>query len=313
MRRTRLFTAALLVAALGAIGCSKRGEPEAKGGSSPALPAKPVVTTGESRPASERSVSTVTATIAGPVSFADGETAYHSRRYDEAAAIFESYIERRPGNAWGHYMLGLSAWKGGDLAKSESAFEKALSIDTRHVKSLVNLSRVLIAQQRHDDAIDRLTRAAEIEPASADVYRLLGRAYHVRRQTQEAQDAYLRALALDDRDAWSFNNLGLLFLETQRADQALPLLAKAVALRQGVPEFQNNLGMALEHTGRFKAAAGAYGAALTADPDYTKAKQNLVRVEAVKVGLEDPFDIGLAANSALDNLATPANQTAATR
>ena len=313
MRPTPLFTAALVVAAFAAIGCSKRGGPEATGGSSPAVPATPVVTTGESRPADEGSVSTATTAIAGPVSFADGEAAYHSRRYDEAAAIFEAYVERRPGNAWGHYMLGLSAWKSGDLAKSESAFEKALSIDPRHVKSLVNSSRVLIAQQRHDDAIDRLTRAVGIEPGSPDAYRLLGRAYHVRRHTPEAEDAYLRAIALNDRDAWSFNNLGLLFLETQRADQALPLLARAVELRRGVPEFQNNLGMALEHTGRFRAAAEAYGAALAADPGYAKAKQNLVRVEAVKVGPEDPFDIGLAANSALDNLAAPANQTTATR
>ena len=63
-------------------------------------------------------------------------------------------------------MLGLSAWKSGDLSKSEKAFEKALSIDPHHVKSLVNLSRVFIDQKRHDEAIDRLTRASEIEPES---------------------------------------------------------------------------------------------------------------------------------------------------
>ena len=50
-------------------------------------------------------------------------------------------------------MLGLSAWKSGDLAKSEQAFEKALSVDPHHVKSLVNLSRVFIEQKRYDDAL----------------------------------------------------------------------------------------------------------------------------------------------------------------
>jgi tetratricopeptide (TPR) repeat protein len=296
MRPTRLFTATLLVVAFSAIACSKRGElPDAKAGSSPGAPVVPVATKGEPLPDDEGFVPAVAPTIAGPATFADGETAYHAGRYGDAAASFESYIERRPGNAWGHYMLGLSAWKSGDLARSEAAFEKALSIDPRHAKSLVNLSRVLIDQQRHDDAIERLTRAAEIEPEAGDVYRLLGRAHHSRHQIHEAEEAYQRAIELNDRDAWSMNNLGLLFLETKRADEALPLLARAVELKKGVPEFQNNLGMALEHTGRFRAAAEAYSAALAADPGYAKAKQNLARVEAVKAGPEERFTVDTAA------------------
>ena len=83
------------------------------------------------------------------------------------------------------------------------------------------------------------------------------------------------------------NNLGLVFLETERADEALPLLTKAAELRPEVPVFHNNLGMALEHTGRFKAAAAAYKAALAADPGYDKAKRNLARVEAVQGDSEE--------------------------
>jgi superkiller protein 3 len=214
-----------------------------------------------------------------------------ARKYSDATAIFEHYTGQRPRNAWGHYMLGLSAWKSGDLAKSEQAFEKALNIDPHHVKSLVNSSRVFIDQKRHDDALDRLRRAAEIDPESTQVYRLLGRTYHTQGKRDEAVAAYRRAIELNELDAWSMNNLGLLFLETQRADEALPLLAKAVELRQDVPGFHNNLGMALEHTGRFRAAATAYKGALAADPGYDKAKRNLARVEAVQGDSEEPFEV----------------------
>ena len=93
------------------------------------------------------------------------------------------------------------------------------------------------------------------------MHRLLGRTYHAQRKTDEAVAAYRQAIDLDERDAWSMNNLGLLLLETRRADEALPLLTSAVELRKNVPEFHNNLGMALEHTGRFRAAATAYGEA----------------------------------------------------
>ena len=290
MKPIRHVTAMLVFAAVGAVGCSKHGD------TSPVKAAAPDVaqTTPVSAPsntAASKSVDEEGLDVKAPAkitgSFADGKAAYNAKKYDEATAIFESYIDRRPGNAWGYYMLGLSAWKSGDLEKSEKAFEKALSIDPHHVKSLVNESRVFLDQKRNDDAIDRLTRAAEIDPQSAEVYRLLGRTHHAKGQTDEAVAAYERAIELNDRDAWSMNNLGLVLLEAKRADEALPLFTQAVELRKDVPEFSNNLGMALEHTGRFKAAAAAYSSALTTDPNYAKAKQNLARVEAVKTGPEE--------------------------
>jgi len=298
MRRTSSAAAALLLATCGVVACSKSdGNTGVK--SKPPQPAqeKPVTIPRES-PAVKATDGEGFVVSKPTGSFADGEAAYRARKYADATAIFESYTERRPANAWGHYMLGLSAWKNGDLSKSEQAFEKALGIDPRHVKSLVNLSRVFIDQKRHDEAVDRLMRASEIEPESPEVFRLLGRTYHVQRMTDDAVAAYRRAIELDEFDAWSMNNLGLLLLETKRADEALPLLAAAVKLRKDVPEFHNNLGMALEHTGRYRAAASAYGDALTADAGYEKAKQNLARVERVESGPDEPFPVDRAAQDA---------------
>ena len=289
MKPTRHVTAALLLlAASGAVGCSKSTETvEAKAASPASAAVKPVATTGEKRTDREGSSPTATPKIIAPVSFGDGQAAYQARKYSDATAIFDRYTTERPANAWGHYMLGLSAWKSGDLTKSEQAFEKALSVDPQHVKSLVNLSRVLIEQKRPDEAVERLTRAAEIDPESTEIYRLLGRTYYTQGKTDEAVSAYRRAIEVNELDAWSMNNLGLIFLETEHADEALPLLTKATELRPGVPVFHNNLGMALEHTGRFRAAAAEYQAALDADPGYEKAKRNLERVEAVQRGSEE--------------------------
>ena len=188
-------------------------------------------------------------------------------------------------------MLGLSAWKSGDLAKAEKAFETALSIDPDHVKSLVNLSRVFIEQKRYDDAIDTADARGR-DRSRVDRGASAARRAPITRRARPTRpiEAYRRAIELNEHDAWSMNNLGLLLLETQRADEALPLLTKAVELRKDVPAFHNNLGMALEHTGRFKAAAAAYKRRLTADPGYEKAKQNLARVEAVKGNAEEPLD-----------------------
>jgi tetratricopeptide (TPR) repeat protein len=285
MRSKGEVAAVLLVVAVAAVGCSKNSQTKAQAPPDPA-PAAPITAPSESsasKQTDEEGFSAdVTPKVAGPVSFADGETAYHAKKYSEAAAIFDSYTAQRPDNAWGHYMLGLSAWKSGDPGKAEKAFDTALNIDPDHLKSLVNSSRVLIEQKRFDDALNRLMRAGDLEPNSNEVYRLMGRAFHATGKTDDAADAYRRAIELDDKDAWSMNNLGLLFLETQRADEAVTLLTKAVELKKDVPAFHNNLGMALEHAGRFGAAAVAYNDALAADPGYEKAKLNLARVDAVK-------------------------------
>jgi Tfp pilus assembly protein PilF len=194
-------------------------------------------------------------------------------------------------------MLGLSSWKTGDLPKAEAAFDEALKIDSKHMKSLVNLSRVMLEQGRTDDALGKLTLASEIDPNSAEIHRLLGRAYTSQGKIDDAIASYRNAIQHDDKDAWSMNNLGFLFLEQGRPGEALPLLAKAVVLRKDVPVFHNNLGMALEHTGRFIAAAAEYTSALASDPAFTKAQKNLDRVQAIKAGQELPFDLEATANN----------------
>lgn len=286
MGSTRFVTALILLAAIGIVGCSKGSSKKAKPVNDSAAAAKPVSAPISPPPSAPVGVppdaSKASMTIPLSSSFDDGKVAYDAKNYKEATAIFEAYLERKPGNAWGYYMLGLSAWKSGDFPKSEKAFEKALSIDPNHVKSLVNASRLFIDQKRYDDAVDRLTRAGELDPESAEVQRLLARAFSDQGKTEEAMEAYRHAIDLNEADAWSMNNLGLLLLEAKRSDEALPLFLKAVELRKTVAEFQNNLGLALEQTGSFGAAVDAFSKTLLLDARYPQAKENLARVIAVK-------------------------------
>jgi tetratricopeptide (TPR) repeat protein len=292
MRPNGKAAALLLVVALAAVGCSKRDKPQAKAATPDSASAKPIAETGV--PATLKQIDDeeglpvdTKPKTAGPVSYADGEAAYKARKYTDATAIFEQYTTEKP-NAWGYYMFGMSAWKAGDLPKAEMGFKAALGVDPEHLQSFVNLSRVLIEQKRYDDALDTLMQAGDLEPNSNEVHRLLGRAYHAQGKKDDAIEAYRHAIELDDKDVWSMNNLALLFLEEKRADEAMPLLLKAVDLRKDVAAFHNNLGMAFEHARRFQDAAEAYNDALSAEPGYEKAKQNLARVEAVKVtGDED--------------------------
>lgn len=212
------------------------------------------------------------------VTFASAHEAYTGRRFREAAAAFEVYVDKHPNNALGHYMLGLSAWKSGDLKRADAAFDRALEIEPRNVKTLLNSSRVLLELGTTDDALTRVGAAIEIDSGSAESHRMMGRVRSARGERDSAIVSYRVGLSLDPADSWSMNNVGLLLIEQGRYDEAIPPLARAVELRPNAPAFSNNLGIALERTGHFAAAAAAYRGALAVDSTYTKASRSLSRV-----------------------------------
>lgn len=224
-------------------------------------------------------------TVTQVVSLADAESVYREKRYSDAAAMFATYTDQHSTNPWGHYMLGLSSWKSGDLERAESAFVRANELDPKHVKTLLNLARVNLDQGKPKDALGRVTAALKLDSASSDGYRLLGRVRGALNEPNEAIAAYRAALMLDPKDVWSMNNTGLLLIQQGKNEEALGPLARAVQLDSTVAVFQNNLGIALEHTGRFVLATQAYKSAIAVDGGYTKAKLSLARVEGRK---EDP-------------------------
>lgn len=213
------------------------------------------------------------------VSFAEAESVYKERRYGDAAAMFETYVQRKPDNAYGHYMLGLSAWKAGELDRARSAFERSLEIDPKHVKTLLNLSRVLIEQGKPRDALTHVTAARQLDSTSGEVHRMMGRVRTELHQPNEAVESYRVALSFEPTDVWSMNNMALVLIQQERFDEALPPLARAVQLDSSVAVFHNNLGIVLERTGHYTMAAQAYKRTLSADSTYEKSKASLARVE----------------------------------
>ncbi len=219
------------------------------------------------------------------VTYAIAERAFLDGRYDEAVDLFTRYTEKKPNNPFGHYMLGLSAWKDGRLDVAESEFNQSLTLDPTHLKSCLNLSRVLLEGHRPSEALTVLDRAIEIDSTSSAAYRLKGNALGDLDRSDEAVVAYQSAIRLDPEDAWSMNNFAFIRIQQGRFDEALPALARATELRKDVPVFYNNLGMALEHDGHYAAAAEAYGFAVSLDGSNTKAVQNHTRALTVR---DDP-------------------------
>ena len=236
------------------------------------------------------------------VTFVSAESAYKQQKYGEAEQSFSAYVERHPKNSYGFYMLGLSAWKQGDLDRASEALEQSLALDSTNVKTLLNLSRVLLDKGQAEDAFRRIERAVAIDSGSAEVQRMRGRVQNALGRRDAAEVSYRLALSIDPNDSWSMNNLGLLLIDEGRYEEALMPLALAAQLRPESPAFLNNLGVALERTGHPGSAAVAYQSALSADSTYAKAQTSLQRV----YGLPDemPIDVAQLASQFKDSLKT---------
>ena len=227
----------------------------------------------------ETAVEPVRFVVPEGVTYATAESAFTAKRYSEAVEMFAVIAERKPENPWNHYMLGLSAWKAGDRDRAEGAFTAAIERDPKHLKSELNLTRVLLEMGRTDDALIHVEKGLAIDSTSADGWRLLGRVQGESNKVEPALEAYRKAIVLDEKDVWSMNNMGLILIKEGRFPEALGPLARATELKPEVAVFQNNLGMALERTGHLAAATAAYRAAVTSDSTYTRAAVSLARVE----------------------------------
>lgn len=195
------------------------------------------------------SVSTATSpTSTQPVSFESANAAFSEKRYDEAVRLFTTYTTDKPDNVWGFYMLGLSAWKTGDRDGAVRAFTQALEKDSTHVKSRLNLSRVLIEQGKAQEALPYVEGVVTIDSTSNEAYRLLGRVKRELGDSTGAIEAFKKAIVLDERDAWSMNNLAKVYIGQGRYEDALGPLARAIEIDSTVAAFHINLGRALERT-----------------------------------------------------------------
>ena len=268
----------LVIAAYAFAACGERSPDQARASEPISQPTGAV-------PASNGSTDKPALVISGPVTFEMADSAYRERRYDDATVLFKTYTEGRPSNAWGFYMLGLSAWKSGDPTQAETAFVQALTLDSTHVKSHLNLSRVLLEEGKPDSALEHIEQAIALDSTSSEPLRLQGRAFEAQGKTDDAVVAYQRAIVKNDSDTWAMNDLGVLYMQLQRFEDAIGPLARANELEDKVAAFRNNLGMALELTGRFADAITQYRAALAIEGTYGKAVANLQRVEQVK---QDP-------------------------
>lgn len=296
-RALRALAAGLGVAFLIGVAACGGDDPEVEAAVAmePVVTRTPPVTEDTSRAQAPDPASTpAPAPVSRIVSYDEAEAAYHGGEYAVAVDLFQAYAGQRPENPWGHYMLGLSAWKAGHLDVAELALTESVTLSPDHVKGRVNLARVLLEAGRHQDALEHARHAEDVDPTSVQARRTLARALGETGDVEGAVDMYESALRLAPEDAWSLNNLGYLLIQQGRYEEAVGPLALATTVESGNPVFLNNLGHALEGSGYRASALRAFLDAEEADERYGKAVESVTRLQSL-VPTDGELEIDVAA------------------
>ncbi len=159
------------------------------------------------------------------------------------------------------------------------AAEKALlGIQDRHPGTpdvLHLLALIQLKTGRAGEAVGHLEKAVAAEPASAELYGLLGDALKREGRLDDAVSAYQKALSLDAEVAGNHYNLGNALRDLNRPEDAVPHYRLAVSLAPDFADAHFNLGVVLKAGGHPEDAAAAYRDAIGANPDDAEAHMNL--------------------------------------
>jgi len=170
---------------------------------------------------------------------------------------------------------GIQHHQAGRLQVAEKLYQRILTTAPDHVDALHLLGVISLQTQRHELAIDYITRAIELNDDRSAFHTTLGAVYRALGRTVKAVTCYRRALELTPHFAEAHNNLGNALNDENSLDEAISCYRRALEFRPDYATAHYNLGNALRKQGNLDEAVDCYRQALELKPDYADAHNNL--------------------------------------
>lgn len=131
---------------------------------------------------------------------------------------------------------------------------------------------------RHAAAVASAQRAAQLEPARAEIFAHLARCHMLRSDAFKALEAARHAAGLPIEDAATLDRVAAILTQFGDAELALPLFERAVAGAPQNPVFAFNQGTAFRALGRRDEAIASFERALALAPGFAMALWSLAEL-----------------------------------
>jgi tetratricopeptide (TPR) repeat protein len=164
--------------------------------------------------------------------------------------------------------------------KAIAACQNALEIDPHTADAYKILGNILNLQGRKAEALGVYAKALTINPNSPAIYANLGSFYAEQKNWHKALDYYQQAVILDPKFAGAYRNLAQIWEELDKTDQALECLCQAVNLEPEILNAQEyfSFGEQLYQQGRVKEASIFYIQGVKFNPQAEKELAKLVQI-----------------------------------
>jgi tetratricopeptide (TPR) repeat protein len=192
----------------------------------------------------------------------------------EAERICRGILARDPAQFEALYFLGIAAGQAGRQPEALQWLSRAAQVRPGNPDAQFNLGVALGQAGRHADALAAYERALAIDPSRADAHYNRGVSLDALERTGEALAAYERAAAIQPRHAEAHHNRGVALTRLARAGEALAAFDAALAIDPRYAAAHNHRGVALAALERFEEALAAYGRALALAPRYAQAENH---------------------------------------
>ena len=145
------------------------------------------------------------------------------KEYDKAESDYLKILERDQNNALVLANLAMTELQLGKEADAEKHLKAALAQTPDDGYALSTMGYLRFRQDKYEDALNYLSRAAQISPSNPEIQNYLGATLNYLGQRKPAEAALRRALQLAPNYAPAHNNLAVMYLSQQ---PSLPELAR---------------------------------------------------------------------------------------
>jgi len=213
--------------------------------------------------------------------------------YAAAEKALKVLLERVPGNAEVHRLVGVLRLAHQDLGGARKEFKQAWDLQPQSKSLLENVVLGYFVAKQPDAAVDFLQDEIKSRPRDALLYRELGQVYLWEKKRTAAIPVLQQALNLAPADADTTIILADTYVAEKKPDEAAQLISEAMRQHPKDADLMLRSGMIFEKLQRWDDARGVYERELQFNSDDALAKNNLAWVLAEHGG-----DIDLALNLA---------------
>ena len=148
---------------------------------------------------------------------------FANHEFDQAEADYQKILERDQNNGLVLANLATIELQQDKLADAEKHLTAALAQSPDDAYNLSTLGYLKFRQEKYDEALDVLSRAAKIDPNNPEIQNYLGVTLSHKGQRVQAETALRKAIQLNPLYAPAHNNLAVVYLNQT---PALPMLAR---------------------------------------------------------------------------------------